>query len=190
MACQIGSLSRLPPWCTCTAPYEYTQQLLRIPQMLFRYVVALAATAFASGADAQALTPSQAAAYFACAGAPESVCASKQASCTSKLDPLVISNPTWFASFTAASVTCVTDAKNKFAPYIPSPGARRRLADADFCPTECQDATDCRYDAVIPCIKKIDGIPSGFVDAFTTEFACLAKALECVFALFVTVVPH
>jgi hypothetical protein len=159
--------------------------------MLFRYV-ALIATAFASGADAQALTPSQAAAFLACVPTSGDIaqCASKKASCVSKLAPLAISDAAKFASIAAAQATCIADATKNLAPYVPSTGARRRLADADFCPTECQDAIDCAYDTVLPCIKKIDGIPSGFVDVFTTEYACEAEAQECVFALVVTVVPH
>jgi hypothetical protein len=164
-----------------------TQQLLRIPQMLFRYV-ALVATAFASGADAQALPPSQLLPFVACvsdSGVVATQCASKKASCGSKLNPLAISDAAKFASIAAAQATCAED----LAPYIPST-ARRRLADADFCPTECQEFEDCAYDAVIPCIKKIDGIPSGLVDVVKTTYACQAKAQTCVFALVVTVVPH
>lgn len=58
--------------------------------------------------------------------------------------------------------------------------ARRRLDErSDLCPSECQKAADCQYDAQVDCVDKVSKLPDDAADAAKTVTSCAAVAMGC-----------
>ena len=145
---------------------------------IFKSVALVVALAVA-GADAQALTDAQFKAFSACNTAMTASCVSKSASCTTTLAASVVSGgitKDQLVKAVADAAVCQTSFAAAVVQYNPT--SKRRLSDS-LCPSDCQDEINCEYNSVMPCLDKINGLPSGLTSAFGTLIVCSAKSQQC-----------